>query len=101
MEPEPRTPVASDSRTLPRASLRAGTIPAITPVTTASTTVNASDYGLATDTAGNTSIDTIVAPHPSATQGADARLISVSVCWTDASGAVQQVMMQRLALGDR
>ncbi len=42
MEPEPRTPVASDSRTPPRASLSAGTIPAITPVTTASTTVNAS-----------------------------------------------------------
>jgi type IV pilus assembly protein PilV len=52
------------------------------------------------DDQGGYRLDTIVAPHPSSTQGSDARLISVSVCWTDASGLIQQVMMQRLALGD-
>jgi hypothetical protein len=49
---------------------------------------------------GGYRLDTIVAPHPSVTQNSDARIVSVSVCWTDGSGRVQQVLMQRLALGD-
>ncbi len=45
-------------------------------------------------------LDTVVSPPPSLTQNDDARLISVSVCWTDTSGRIQQVLMQRLSLGD-
>jgi hypothetical protein len=50
---------------------------------------------------GGYRLDTIVAPHPSSGQNGDARVVSVSVCWTDGDGDVQQVFLQSLALGDR
>lgn len=40
-------------------------------------------------------IDTIVQNHPDGARFPDTRLITVSVCWTDASRAVQQTQAQR------
>jgi prepilin-type N-terminal cleavage/methylation domain-containing protein len=45
-------------------------------------------------------IDTIVQPHPDVTREANAQLITVSVCWTDAKGLVQQAQARRLLAYD-
>jgi prepilin-type N-terminal cleavage/methylation domain-containing protein len=45
-------------------------------------------------------IDTIIEAHPDPTREPNARLITVSVCWTDERGNVQQVQERRLIAYD-
>lgn len=49
-------------------------------------------------TQGRFRVDTVVAAHPDPRQQVGALVISVSVCWTDQTGHVQQVMLQRMAI---
>lgn len=41
-------------------------------------------------------MDTVIGPHPDATNHAAALLVTVSVCWTDESGIVEQVQARRM-----
>ena len=52
--------------------------------------------GTSAATTGRYRVDTVVAPHPDPEQQAGAQLLSVTVCWTDAEGQVQEVEAQRL-----
>jgi prepilin-type N-terminal cleavage/methylation domain-containing protein len=45
---------------------------------------------------GRFRIDTVVAAHPGAQQQAGARLVTVSVCWTDEGGHLREVRARRL-----
>jgi len=41
-------------------------------------------------------VDTVVSAHPDAVRQPDARLVTVSVCWTDTVGTVHEVQTRRL-----
>jgi prepilin-type N-terminal cleavage/methylation domain-containing protein len=45
-------------------------------------------------------IDTVVQPHPDVTRESNAQVVTVSVCWTDQSGQVQQAQGRRLLAYD-
>jgi hypothetical protein len=45
---------------------------------------------------GTFRVDTVVAVHPGAQQQVGARLVTVSVCWTDEDGRVQELRAQKM-----
>lgn len=62
-------------------------------------TQETSEMGLADPEVGGVGrfrVDTSVRPHPDATQQLGARIVTVSVCWTDDSGYVREVSAERM-----
>jgi prepilin-type N-terminal cleavage/methylation domain-containing protein len=51
-----------------------------------------------TVTDGSFRIDTVVSNHPDTARQANTRLVTVSVCWQDQSGRVQQAQVRRVVI---